>query len=333
MATAREIDPFLKVDLPTRAPKRHGQSLPRRALEFPPYDMGAKPHMAYRLTRRRSVQLPRGYVPLRFRGNQRSGRRTTAQKACNRPTVKGPFIFAVTSGQKGEPPWKKRIAAPRLCAPSASLQPAVQHGGPGPHVIQPARRLPGAKKSRCRSRQCHVFSGPSRKTEKISFQNQCSDSRHPVHGPTVTLSTMVTGQSAVGIGVAVGMTTGGPAVITSTGAQEQQDNRQSVSGPTCRLASSPEASPGATVGTLNQGYPLLEYEGVVHEQRLRETQRMTPDPTTWAGLKAHIAKKDNTPQDASLDPDPHRGTPDPCACKSGTPKKACRVPRMGTGSL
>jgi hypothetical protein len=39
-------------------------------------------------------------------------------------------------------------------------------------------------------------------------------------------------------------------------------------GPTCRLASSPEAGPGATVGTLNQGYPLLQYEGVVHVQRL-----------------------------------------------------------------
>jgi hypothetical protein len=77
----------------------------------------------------------------------------------------------------------------------------------------------------------------------------------------VTLSTKVTGQSAVGIGVAVGMTIGGPAVITSTGAQEQQANRQSDSSPTCRLASSSEVGPGATVGTLNQGYPLLQYEG------------------------------------------------------------------------
>jgi hypothetical protein len=232
MATAWEIDPFLKADLPTRAPKRHGQSLPRRALGFPPYDTGARPHMSYRLTRRtkkanhrtRSVQLPCGYAPLHFRGNQRSGRRTTAQGARNRPAVKRPFIFAETSGQKGEPPHRKRTTAPRLCAPSASLQPVVQHGGPGPHVMQPARRLPGAEKSHRRSRQCHVFSGPSRETEKISFQNQCSDSRHPVHGPTVILSTKVTGQSTVGIGVAVGMSIGGPAVIASTSAQEQQAN-------------------------------------------------------------------------------------------------------------
>jgi hypothetical protein len=47
MATGREIDPFLKADLPTRAPKRHGQGLPLCAPGFPPYDTGAKPHMSY----------------------------------------------------------------------------------------------------------------------------------------------------------------------------------------------------------------------------------------------------------------------------------------------
>jgi hypothetical protein len=120
MATAREVDPFLKADLPNCALKHHERSLPRRAPGFPPYDMGARPHMSYRLTQRRSVQLPRGYAPLHFWGNQRSGRRTAAQGACNRPTVKCPFIFAVTSGQEGEPPRKKRTTAPRLCAPSAS---------------------------------------------------------------------------------------------------------------------------------------------------------------------------------------------------------------------
>jgi hypothetical protein len=47
MDTGQEIDPFLKADLPTRAPKRHGQGLPRRAPGFPPYDTGAMPHMSY----------------------------------------------------------------------------------------------------------------------------------------------------------------------------------------------------------------------------------------------------------------------------------------------
>jgi hypothetical protein len=82
MATDREIDPFLKADFPSRAPERHGQSLPRCAPRIPPYDMGARPHASYWLTRSmkkanhhtRSAQLPRGYAPLHFRSNQRSGR-------------------------------------------------------------------------------------------------------------------------------------------------------------------------------------------------------------------------------------------------------------------
>jgi hypothetical protein len=140
------------------------------------------------------VQLPRGYAPLHSRGNQRPGRRTAVQGACNRPTVKRPFIFVVTSGQKGEPPRKKRATAPRLCAPSASLQLAVQHRGPGPHVMQPACRLPGAEKLHRRLRQYHVFSGPSRKSEKISFSEPVqrleaprawpnSDIKYEGHGP------------------------------------------------------------------------------------------------------------------------------------------------------
>jgi hypothetical protein len=153
MATAWGMDPFLKVHFPTHAPKRHGQGLLRCAPGFPPYDTGARPHMSYRLARSakkenrhaRSMQPPRGYVPLHFHRNQRSERQTAARGACNRPAVIRPFIFAETSGQEGEPPRKKRTTAPWLCAPSASLQPAVQHGGPGPHVMQPARRLPGAE--------------------------------------------------------------------------------------------------------------------------------------------------------------------------------------------
>jgi hypothetical protein len=59
------------------------------------------------------------------------------------------------------------------------------------------------------------------------------------------------GQLAMGTGVAVDVTIGGPAVTASTGVQEQRADRQSNSGPTCRLISSPEAGSGATVGTLD----------------------------------------------------------------------------------
>jgi hypothetical protein len=131
--------------------------------------MGARPHVSYRLTQRRSVQLPCGYAPLHLRGNQRSGRRTAVQGACNCPTVKRPFIFTITSGQRGEPPRKKRTTVAWLCAPSSSLQPAVQLGGPGPHVMQPVRQLPGAKKPHRRLCQCHVSSGLSRESKKVKF--------------------------------------------------------------------------------------------------------------------------------------------------------------------
>jgi hypothetical protein len=82
------------------------------------------------------------------------------------------------------------------------------------------------------------------------------------------------------------VTMGGPAVIASTGAQEQRTNHQSIFGPTCRLAPSAEAGPGASVGTLHQGYPLLQYEDAVPVRRSLAARRTTLDPTTWAAQGA-----------------------------------------------
>jgi hypothetical protein len=81
------------------------------------------------------VRLPRGYAPLHFRSNQWSGRRTAAQGACNRPMIKRPFTFAVTSGQRGEPSREQHANAPRLSGPSVPPQLAVQLRGPSPHVM------------------------------------------------------------------------------------------------------------------------------------------------------------------------------------------------------
>jgi hypothetical protein len=136
-----------------------------------------------------------------------------------------------------------------------------------------------------------------------------------VHGPTVPLSTTVTGQSAAGICTAVGVAIGGPTVIATTGARRQRSIRQSDSGSTCRLASSPKAGPGATVGTLNQGYPLLQHEDVTHMRRLLATRRTAPDPTGWAGQRAPRGKERHhilvSPDPHRRTPDPHRRTPDP----------------------
>jgi hypothetical protein len=71
------------------------------------------------------------------------------------------------------------------------------------------------------------------------------------------------GQSTAGADLAVGVTKGGLAVITSANARKRRANRQSSFGPTCRLVSFPEVGPGATVSTLKQGYPLLQCEDVI----------------------------------------------------------------------
>jgi hypothetical protein len=51
------------------------------------------------------------------------------------------------------------------------------------------------------------------------------------------------------------VTKGGLATTTSANAQRQRTNLKSDFGPTHRLVSSPEVSPGATIGTLKLGYP------------------------------------------------------------------------------
>jgi hypothetical protein len=86
------------------------------------------------------------------------------------------------------------------------------------------------------------------------------------------LSVEVMGQSAAGTGVVVGVTISRSTVIASMGTQEQRVNCQSNFGPTCRFASSPEVGPGAAVGTLNQGYPLLQYEDTVPVRRSLATR-------------------------------------------------------------
>jgi hypothetical protein len=167
--------------------------------------------------------------------------------------VMRPFIFGATNGQEGEPPRRKRTTAPRLCTPSALLKSAVQHGGPGPHVMQPVRRLLGAEKSHRRLRQCRVPSGPHRRLKKFSEPVQRleaprawpnSDIKYKGHGPV-----------SRGNGCGSRRRAGSNCINRRTGTG---GNRQSDSGPTCRLAPSPEVGLGATVSTLNQGYPLLQ---------------------------------------------------------------------------
>ena len=63
--------------------------------------------------------------------------------------------------------------------------------------------------------------------------------------------------------MAVDVTEDGLALVTTASTRKQRANCRSSFGPTCRLASSPEVGPGATVGTLKLGYPLLLYKDAV----------------------------------------------------------------------
>jgi hypothetical protein len=65
----------------------------------------------------------------------------------SRPVVIRPSIFTTTSGQGGEPLHKEHATAPRLCAPSASLQPVVQ---PLAWGLRPTCHTPGAPVPGCR---------------------------------------------------------------------------------------------------------------------------------------------------------------------------------------
>jgi hypothetical protein len=105
-------------------------------------------------------------------------------------------------------------------------------------------------------------------------------SRHPASGPTKPSSAEATSQSAAGIDMAVDVTEGGLIVIISASARKQRANRQPGFGPTYRLESSPKVGPGATVGTLKQGYPLLQCEGAMSMRLSLVVWQTAPDPTT-----------------------------------------------------
>jgi hypothetical protein len=110
MATARGIGPFLKADLLTRTPKRHGQSLHRRAPGFSPPDAGVGSHTSCELTRNGRSQIaaheacnrPAVISIPHPRRNQRSKGWTATQEACNRTTVVHPFGFVASGG----PAWR-----------------------------------------------------------------------------------------------------------------------------------------------------------------------------------------------------------------------------------
>jgi hypothetical protein len=151
MATARGVDPFLKADLLTRTPKRHGQSLHRRAPGFPPYDTGAGSHTSCELT-------------------QNAKRQTAAREACNHTTV----ISIPSSSPKP--------AVERADRHARSMQP---HHGCAPFRLRRIRRSSMEARAHvsCNRRAGYYVQGNRTATcanvASSRLQNQCNDSRQP----------------------------------------------------------------------------------------------------------------------------------------------------------
>jgi hypothetical protein len=177
---SKGVAPLLKATLPTCALNRCGSSLLQHAPRFSPYGAGAGSHTSCK--------------PAQSRRSQ-----TAARGACNRP--------AVTSS----PPLLPRPAGERADSHAGGMQPCqvgaplrlqrAQHGGPGPRVMQLARRLLCV--SNCAA--THATTAPPR------LRSQYRDSRQPCSTSQARRS------KAVKIG---------PAVMAVTGGQKQRSRHQ-----------------------------------------------------------------------------------------------------------
>jgi hypothetical protein len=151
MATAQGIDPFLKADLLTRTPKRHGQSLHRRAPGFSPSDAGARSHTACELTRNGRSQI-------------------AAHEACNRPAV-----ISI-------PPSSLKPVVERADRYARSMQ--LYHGCAPSRLRRIRQSSMEARAHMSCNRRNGYYVQESRTATRANaastrLQNQCRDSRQP----------------------------------------------------------------------------------------------------------------------------------------------------------
>jgi hypothetical protein len=122
--------------------------------------------------------------------------------------------------------------------------------GPGPTSHTPWALVSEYRKSEPPLAPILHLLGATAEDSEGNFSNRCSGIEAPRTWPGETIMRGATGQSAAGTDVAVGVSEGGLAVITSANARKRCANHKSSFGLTCRLVSSHEAGPGATVSTL-----------------------------------------------------------------------------------
>jgi hypothetical protein len=117
--------------------------------------MGARPHTLYKLARSaKKANRRTGSVQtaLRLHALPPSPQPAVKKANCHTRSVQqscgySPFHLHHNQRSRSEPPHKEHATAPRLRAPSASLQPVVQPLAWGP---RPTCHTPGAPTPRCR---------------------------------------------------------------------------------------------------------------------------------------------------------------------------------------
>ena len=205
----------------------------------------------------RSKILPptaRGLGPTRHASRSRGeeAKPPRARGACNHP--------AVTS----TPPLSPRPAGERADSHAGGMQPCqvgaplrlqrAQHGGPGPRVMQPARRL--LRVSNCTA--THATTAPPR------LRSQYRDSRQPCSASQARRSNAVKN---------------GPAVMAVTGGQEQRSRRQ----PSLRPIQGQRGSP---LPRREDGAPVIRSSNGSHTRNDRLANRSPRRINSAAGQAA-----------------------------------------------
>jgi hypothetical protein len=144
---------LLKATLPTCVFSRRGRSLHQHAPRSSPYDTGGGSHASCKLPQDRRSQ-------------------TAVRGACNCPAVTSiPPSPPKPAGERAD----RHAGGMQLHQGGAPFRlRRIQHGGPGPHVMEPAHRLLRAKNC---SATC-ASAAPSR------LRNRCRDSRQPCTRPS-----------------------------------------------------------------------------------------------------------------------------------------------------
>jgi hypothetical protein len=190
--------------------------------------------------------------------------------------------------------------------------------GPGPMSHPPWAPVPGCREAKPPLAPVPRLLEATAEDRKI-FKTNAAVSRRPARDPAKASRAEVTGQSTAGTGMADGVTEGGLEVITPASARKQHTNRQSGFGPTCRLVSSPEAGPRATVSTLEMGYPLLQYEGAVSMRLSLVAWRTTHDLTMRTAPGPPRGREDNIFQGINGGSGPPRESVGPLHIRTGPP--------------